>query len=175
MSDKIDFPHFYKKGKLVKIRNLDKSTEKKEYIFSTGKTGIQTIINQCNNINQIVARCLLTTSKLSHYFGITKDISNDISKNQIPFNQFNSDLASFVKNDFVKNDFEKIYEIIEKQNKLTIKLGNTIEKHSILLENCLKNNQFVEKVAKEAIIEEIIKETNLKINKIQDQLKQMIG
>ena len=170
----MDYPHFYKKGKLVKIKNLDDNTEKKEYTFSTEKTSIPTIVHQCNNLNQIVARCLLTTSKISHYFGITKNISKDISKNKKPFNQFNIDLASFVKNDF-ENKFSKLYEIIEKQNKLTIKLGNTIEKHSILLENCLKNNQFVEKVAKEAVIEGILKETNLKINNIQDQLKQMIG
>ena len=175
MNDKIESPHFYKKGKLVKIKNLDNSTEKKEYIFSTEKPSIPAIIHHCNNLNQMVARCLLKTSKIGHYFGITKDISKDISKNKKPFNQFNNDLASLVKNEFCKNNFEKLFEIIEKQNKLTIKLGNTIEKHSILLENCLKNNQFVEKVAKEAVIEGILKETNLKINNIQDQLKRMIG
>ena len=106
-----------------------------------------------------------------HYFGITKDITNDISKNKIPFNQFNSDLATFVINDFVKNEFEKIYEIIEKQNKLTIKLGHTIAKHSNILESCLKTNQFVEEVARKANIEGILKETNLKIINIQHQLK----
>ena len=174
--NKIEFPHFYKKGKPVKIKNLDDKTEKKEYVFSTsGKGGIQTIINHCNNLNQITARCYLTTSKISHYFGITKDISENISKNKIPYNQFNNDLASFVKNDFVKKDFEKLFEIIEKQNKLTIKLGHTIEKHTILLENSAKNNQFVEEVARKANIEGILKETNLKIANIQDQLKQLIG
>lgn len=61
MNNKIDYPHFYKKGKPVRLKTLDDNTEKKEYVFSTtGKTGIQTIVNHCNNLNQIVARCLLT-------------------------------------------------------------------------------------------------------------------
>lgn len=168
---KIDFPHFYKKGKPVKIKNLDDTTEKKEYIFSTsGKAGIQTIVNHCNNLNQIVARCLLKTSKISHYFGITKDICIDISKNKKPFNQFKTDLAFFVK-----NDFKRLIEIIEKQNNLTIKLTQSIDQHSILLEKSLKNNQFVEEVAKKANIEGILKESDLKITNIQDQLKQLIG
>ena len=176
MSDKIDFPHFYKKGKLVKFKTLDENTERKEYIFSTsGKAGIQKLINHCNNLNQIVARNFLKTSKLSHYFGISKDISTNFSKNKIPFNQFKSDLASFDKNSFAKKDFEKFFEIIEKQNKLIVKLTLSIDKHSILLESTLKNNQFVEEVAKKANFEGILKETNLKITDIQDQLKQLIG
>nr|KAJ0192040.1 hypothetical protein LSAT_V11C800453940 [Lactuca sativa] len=110
-------------GKTVKIKTLDDNTEKKEDVFSTsGKVGVQTIINHCNNLNQIIARCLLKTSKISHYPGISKDISTDISKNKIPFNQFKNDLAFMVKNNLDKNDFEKFFEVIERQNKLTIKL-----------------------------------------------------
>ena len=172
----MDFPHFYKKGKYVKIKTLDDNIERKEYVFSTsGKAGIQTVVNHCNNLNQIVARCLLKTSKINQYFGISKDISTNISKNKIPFNQFKTDLASVVKNNFVKNDFEKLFELIEKQNRLTIKLTQSIDKHSTLLENTLKNNQFVEEVARRANIEGVLKETNLKITNIQEQLKQLIG
>ncbi len=170
----MDFPHFYKKGKYVKIKTLDNTTEKKEYVFSTsGKVGIQTVVNHCNNLNQIVARCLLKTSKINQYFGISKDISANISKNKIPFNQFKTDLAFVVKNN--KNDSEKLFELIEKQNMLTVKLTQSIDKHSTLLENTLKNNQFVEEVARRANIEGVLKETNLKITGIQEQLKQLIG
>nr|KAJ0196217.1 hypothetical protein LSAT_V11C700385100 [Lactuca sativa] len=103
MSLKID-------SKTVKIKTLDDNTEKKEYVFSTsGKAGVQTIVNHCNNLNQIIARCLLKTSKISHYLGISKDISTDISKNKIPFNQFKNDLAFMVKNNLDKNDFEKFF------------------------------------------------------------------
>nr|KAJ0222775.1 hypothetical protein LSAT_V11C200099180 [Lactuca sativa] len=169
MSLKID-------SKTVKIKTLDDNTEKKEYVFSTsGKAGVQTIVNHCNNLNQIIARCLLKTSKISHYLGISKDISTDISKNKIPFNQFKNDLAFMVKNNLDKKDFEKFFEVIEKQNKLTIKLTQSIDKHSILLESSLKNNQFVEEVAKKANIEGTLKETNIKITNIHDQLKQLIG
>nr|KAJ0210838.1 hypothetical protein LSAT_V11C400161630 [Lactuca sativa] len=87
-------------------------------------------------------------------------------------NPIASDLAS-LKNDFAKKDFEKLSEIIEKQNRLTIKLTQSIDKHSILLENSLKNNQFVEEVARRANIEGILKETNLKITNIQDRRKKM--
>ncbi|KAL7585320.1 hypothetical protein Lser_V15G44089 [Lactuca serriola] len=127
-------------GKTVKIKTLDDNTEKIEYVFSTsGKAGIQIIVNHCNNLNQIIARSFM------------------------------------VKNNLDKNDFEKIFEVIERQNKLTIKLTQSIDKHSILLENSLKNNQFVEEVAKKANIEGTLKETNLKITNIHDQLKQLIG
>ncbi|XP_023769597.1 uncharacterized protein LOC111918171 [Lactuca sativa] len=123
-----------KDSKTVKIKTLDDNTEKKEYVFSTsGKAGIQTIVNHCNNLNQIIARSFL------------------------------------VKNNLDKNDFEKFFEV-----GLTIKLTQFIEKHSILLENSLKNNQFVEEVAKKANIEGTLKETNLKITNIHEQLKQLI-
>nr|KAJ0223958.1 hypothetical protein LSAT_V11C200061270 [Lactuca sativa] len=91
---------------------------------------------------------------------------------KLVFKQF--DLAS-LKNDFAKKDFEKLSETIEKQNRLTINLTQSIDKHSILLENSLKNNQFVEEVAKRENIEGTLKETNLKITNIQYQLKQLIG
>jgi Aphid transmission protein len=172
MNNKNDFPHFYKKGKFVRIKTLDDDTEKKEYIFSTtaGKAGVKTIIQHCNNLNQIIARCFLNTSKIGHYFGISKDISLNFSKNKKPFNQFKNDLASLVI-----GDFEKIFEVIQEQNKLTAKLTQSLDTHSILLNKTLKNNQFVEEVAKKTNIEAICKESNLKIISIQDQLKQLIG
>ena len=174
---KINFPHFYKKGKIVKIKTLDEDTEKKEYVFSApaAKSGVQTIINHCNNLNQIVARCLLQTSKMTHYFGISKDISMNVSKNKIHFNQFKTILAANTKNDFVKKDLEKLFETIETQNKLTLKLTQTIEKHSILLEKTLKNNLFIEEHLKRVNMENILKETDAKIGSVQELLKVLIG
>ena len=174
---KIDFPHFYKKGKIVKIKTLDDNTEKKEYVFSTttGKSGVQTIISHCNNLNQIVARCLLQTSKITQYFGISKDISMNVSKNKIQFNQFKTVLAASTKNDVVKKDFEKLFETIEIQNKLTSKLTQSMDKHSALLEKSLKNNLFVEEIARRANMESILKETDLKVSSMQEQIRQLIG
>nr|KAJ0204832.1 hypothetical protein LSAT_V11C500297760 [Lactuca sativa] len=76
-------------GKSLRLKNLDDPTQKKEYAFSSsGKVGVQTLANICNNINQLVARCWLNTLKLNNYFGIQKDISKDILKFNKPFNQF---------------------------------------------------------------------------------------
>ena len=105
----IDLPHIYKKGKALRLKNLDDPTQKKEYAFSSsGKVGVQTLANLCNNINQIVARCWLNTLKINHYFVIQKDISRDISKNNKPFNQFKKDLIALQKGGEIDNNsFEK--------------------------------------------------------------------
>lgn len=58
--------------------------------------------------------------KISHYLGISKDVSIDVSKNKIPFNQFKSDLTSNIK-----INFEKLFEIIENQNRLVQKLNQS--------------------------------------------------
>ena len=173
---KIDFPHIYKKGKTIKLKNLDENTEKKEYIFSTPpKTGVQAIANHCNNINQIVARCFLNTLKINHYFGISKDISENLSKNKLPFNQFKEDLNHTLKKGGNTDKFEKLFEIINNQNKLITKLNQSIDNHSNYLERITKNNQFVEEVAKKANIEGVLKEHSLKLADIQNLLKQLIG
>nr|KAJ0204931.1 hypothetical protein LSAT_V11C500281250 [Lactuca sativa]KAJ0206004.1 hypothetical protein LSAT_V11C500281210 [Lactuca sativa]KAJ0207020.1 hypothetical protein LSAT_V11C500281130 [Lactuca sativa]KAJ0207618.1 hypothetical protein LSAT_V11C500281290 [Lactuca sativa] len=44
----IDLPHIYKKGKALRLKNLDDPTQKKEYAFSSsGKIGVQTLANIC--------------------------------------------------------------------------------------------------------------------------------
>lgn len=90
--------------------------KEKRYTFSSTGTSIPDIRNQCNNINQIVARNWLGINKLISYFGLAKDPSEKLSKSPSTFNQFWNKLR---EGEGSKKDLEKVLRNQEDQkNKL---------------------------------------------------------
>lgn len=88
-------PHVYKKGKVLNLKKLDEGTfqNSRKYCFSTNIGSLTTVINSLNNLNQITGRNWLNLSKLLSYFGLSKDISEKLSKKGNPsnFRKFFSD------------------------------------------------------------------------------------
>ena len=170
---KIEVPHIFKKGKPLKLKNLDDPTQKKEYLFSTEKVGVHSIGSLCNNMNQILARCWLNTIKINHYFGISKDVSKDISKNKTPFGQFKKDIILFKNdNDTIEKltkQLEKLSSQLKDQNEIIQKIYNKTEHNRQTLDILLKD------VAEKIVFQDLVNDFQRRIKDVQNQLKQLIG
>lgn len=96
VNEATQMPHIYKKGQILKLKKLNEGLDRtnRKYLFSSSGSGITSVINHCNNLNQIVGRNFLGISKLLHYFGISKDPSEKLSKGPTAFNQFSKDYPS---------------------------------------------------------------------------------
>lgn len=152
----LDFPHLYKKGKLLKFKSLDDNKKPRFYLFSSRLPNLQKITNQTNNINQIVGRCWYKLAKLLSYFGIEKDCSNTLRKKASPWNKFFTDLNIYIPE-------ESPSEITNSQKlDVLIQSLSTIEKQIQLL-------------IIEHRLEELIKDFDEKITTIKDSIKQLVG
>jgi hypothetical protein len=155
MSNKIDFPHIYKKGKILKFKSLDPQNEK-TYLFSSSKPDIQKLVNHTNNLNQITARCWLKMAKLLSYFGLEKDISDPLSK-KTSWNLFKTDLSSLIE---------------EKDERYKFLLQKQLATFEVLEEINLKLRP---DLVTELNLQESIKILDEKIEKTYVLLKQVIG
>lgn len=85
-------PHIYKKGKVLNFKRLSEGTEptSRRYTFSGTTGSLTSVMNSCNNLNQITGRCLLGIYKLLSYFGLSKDPSIQLSKDHSIYGQFSN-------------------------------------------------------------------------------------
>nr|KAJ0184531.1 hypothetical protein LSAT_V11C900505880 [Lactuca sativa] len=150
-------------GKTVKIKTLDDNTEKKEYVFSTsGKAGIQTIVNHCNNLNQIIARCLLKTSKISQYLVKTANRMTSIpelnrSTTSIPelnrsINLLNEKIDGLIINlDLTVNKYITITQLEVASAKIIADITNELSEK---INSCPCNKDILEHIKNISIIEQ---------------------
>lgn len=85
-------PHIYKKGKVLNLKKLSDGTEptNKRYTFGGTTGSLTTVMNSCNNLNQITGRGLLGIYKLLSYFGLSRDPSIQLSKEKNIYGQFSN-------------------------------------------------------------------------------------
>lgn len=127
-SSYLDYPHIYKKGKILKFKNLDTPKTVRNYLFSSGNTSLQKLANHANNINQIVARCWLKLAKLNSYLGLEQDVSNKLSKKPSPWNKFLTDIKSTLKEGGNSKDNERLSKILIELENLNKKINEIEEK-----------------------------------------------
>lgn len=78
MTDQVlGFPHIFKKGTPFRFSSLEKNKGNRKYYFSSSTgSNLTTIVNHCNNINQVLARVWLKIAKWNHFTGLQKDPIN---------------------------------------------------------------------------------------------------
>lgn len=123
----LGFPHIYKKGSPFRFSNLDvKKGSNKKYFFSSATgSSLTTIVNHCNNLNQVLARVWLKMSKWNHYIGLQKDPINRSpwtkGVNKVAFGDYWNKLRSILKeggsgsskpDDKSKDDLETITKMV---------------------------------------------------------------
>ncbi|CAA29524.1 unnamed protein product [Figwort mosaic virus] len=161
--DHLDFPHVYKKNKVLKLKPLDLSKNPRSYYFSSQNGSIQAIINHCNNINQITARNWLKLSKVLSYFGLEKDTSDSISKNKSPFNRFLKDISHiFREGEGSTKKASELGEILEKIKNLDLKIENL-------------NKRIPDNLVTKALIKELVKDFDERLTEVRDDIKKVIG
>lgn len=144
-SSYLDYPHIYKKGKILKFKNLDNPKTVRNYLFSSGNTSLQKLANHANNINQIIARCWLKLAKINSYFGLEKDESNKLSKKQSPWNKFLTDVKSVLKEGGSgKDETSKILKEIENLNKRLSEIEEKLKPTSEGEEKVLKGLETIQ-------------------------------
>lgn len=112
MSELTEFPHIYKKNQIFKFKGLSKNTNGRRFAFSSLKGTIPSLVNQGNNLNEIVGRCLIGIWKLNSFFGISKDPTDkpNVSKGQSVYN--NARLI-FKQGGDMSKEFQTIKELLK--------------------------------------------------------------
>lgn len=161
-------PHIYKKGRILKFKKLNEGVDRtnRKYLFSSTSSGIASVNNHCNNINQVVARNFLQLAKLLSYFGLSKDPSEDFSKDPSVFKKFFKDfpLSTFKRGGDKENKakvLEDLKSLIERQNS---KLEDLEQKINDLKDNSAKEN-----------VEELKQDLKKRLDHIDENLKKIIG
>ncbi|AFP95347.1 aphid transmission factor [Soybean Putnam virus] len=162
-------PHIYKKGRILKFKKLNEGIDRtnRKYLFSSHGSGIQTVVNHCNNLNQVVARNFLQLAKLLSYFGLSKDPSEDYSKDPSVFKRFFKDLPS---TSFKKGgDKKDKNEILEKLTSLIEKQGTKLRDLESKIDNFVKND------ASKDDIKDLRIDVRRRLDSIDESLKKIIG
>lgn len=173
-------PHIYKKGSILKFKKLNEGIDRtnRVYTFSSNSSTISAVNNQCNNINQVLGRNYLGTAKLLSYFGLSKDPSEELSKEPSIFKKFFKDFKDSPSSSKEGGDISKVLknlqDLIEKQDS---KVKNLEEKLDQLLK---RTPEQVVKEVKEDLtnkFKDILRKDDLenKLKEIKDLLKQIIG
>lgn len=145
-------PHVYKKGEILNLKKLDEGTQKKErkYFFSSNTGSITAVINSCNNINQIVGRNWLHLSKLLSYFGLSKDISEKLSKKGTPTN-FKKFFSDFKRGGDTDKDLAEIKKILQEHSKKLLEIEEKLKPNKQGEEQILKKLEEVNQGIRTAI------------------------
>ncbi|ALD49087.1 ORF2 [Atractylodes mild mottle virus] len=157
-------PHIYKKGKILTFKKLNEGIDRTDrtYLFSSKSSGIAAVNNHCNNINQILGRTYLGTAKLLSYFGLSKDPSEDFSKEPSVFKKFFKDIpSSSNEGENVEKTLDNLKDLIEKQNS---KLKNLEEKIDQLA-----------KQTPEKAVNDLRDNLKKNLEEINDNLKKILG
>nr|WNO44309.1 Aphid transmission factor protein [Dahlia common mosaic virus] len=155
-------PHIYKKNRYVKLKSLEPGTKNRRYTFASDndKSNISSIARHCNNLNQIVARNWLKLSKLTSYLGLEKDESEPFSKNKETFNKFFKDLSKTFKEG--GDDKEKQPNLLPVLEELSNRLGKL-------------DTKIPKDLVTKSELEVLIKDFDKRLEKIQDNIKAIIG
>lgn len=160
-------PHIYKKGRILKFKKLNEGIDRsnRRYLFTSNGSGIASVIHHCNNLNQIVGRNFLGIAKLLSYFGLSKDPSEEFSKNSSIFNKFSKDHPSSSRGDSQSSDLKDLKNLLERQNSRILDLEKKIDS---LAKDLDKN------VAK-SDIENLNSDLRKQLKEIDESLKKILG
>ncbi|ACB69764.1 aphid transmission factor [Lamium leaf distortion virus] len=160
--------HIYKKGTtIIPLKNLAINTDGKKYVFNSLKPNIQSVVNHCNNLNEVCGRILLGIWKLCSYFGLSKDPSEPHSKNPSVYDHAKTIFKSGgVDHSVILREIKSLIETQQTKNK---NLENKIDN----LEKSIKD--LSHKIEPEPLTHEKIKDFSNALKAIDDKLKNVIG
>lgn len=155
---KYDYPHIYKKGKILRIKKLGLNDEVSgpKYTFRSTRPTLQNIVNHCNNMNQILANYWFKLSKLLSYFGLQKDLSDELRKDKSRWNGFKEEFSPLLKKGNSSQKVSNSHDVI-------LEYLNDID-------NKLPSNLVIEKG-----LELIITDFDGKLEEIRQSIKQVVG
>ena len=156
-------PYIYKKGKVIHFKKLDnEDCSNTRYLFRSATPASLTSISHLgNNLNQVTGRCLLGIQKLLSYFGLSKDPSEQFSKNNSVFKNFNSN--------FERGE-NRAYENLEELKRELLWTQN--EKLDFLEEkiNFLSQKRDLIPITRDEVLD-----FTSKLNNIEEHLRKILG
>ncbi|QED42826.1 aphid transmission protein [Silene caulimovirus A] len=166
MNQPTTYPHIYKKEQILELKPLSKLTNDRKFFFSSLKGTLPGIISHCNNINEILGRCFLGIAKLNSFFGLAKDPSEKLSKNDSVYNLAKTIFSEGGSNRDHNKHLEKLLEkLLQDQVILSKKIDE--------LQTQVK--EMSEKIEPEPLTKEDIKKNYDILQKIENGLKGIIG
>nr|QVW10193.1 putative aphid transmission factor [Atractylodes mild mottle virus] len=157
-------PQFFKKGKILTFKKLNEGIGRTErtYFFSPKIPGIAAGKKPGNNINQILGRTYLGTAKLLSYFGLSKDPSEDFSKEPSVFKKFFKDIpSSSNEGENIEKTLDNLKDLIEKQNSKIKTLEEKIDQ--------------LAKQTPEKVVNDLRDNLKKNLEEINDNLKKILG
>lgn len=164
----LQYPHIYKKGKILNLKRLEEGSNKPKrvYTFVSSTPTVITIMQHCNNLNQIVGRNFLGISKLLSYFGLSRDPSEKFSKEPSVFNNHKKLFLDRGKDKDLQPLLEKIYDNLSNLSAKTEKLDNKIENLEINLQKLIN---------REPVFSKEIEDFSKDIKEIKEKLVAILG